>query len=286
MSEFSRSVTEDGEIIFAERISPEMLALKRKVLGDYKFSCLMMNNPRNTDVQDLNVDDVRYYRWVDDSHVVLLDKENQEVDVWRLDQLDITVTIDPAPAETVNSDRNAVVTCGITPRNQVIVLDVFAQRCSPYAVIEHLIALHLMFHPRVYGVEGVAYQKIFKYVLQREAERLGIYLRIQELKAPGNKKQHVRGIQPIMRLGKLYIDATQQLLLQEMSEFPLGKHDDTVDALGLQQQLWKGRLSPEHLERVEAEARKMASQIRGYGLKHDPGTSADILHLMRQENEL
>lgn len=263
LGQFARSVTEDGEIIFPELISPEMLATKRKVMGPYRFSCLMMNNPRNEDVQDLNIDLVRYFRWVRDGMAVeLLDDEGLVVDTWTLDQLDITVTVDPAPAEKVSSDRNAVVTCGITPRNQAIVLDVFAERCTPYRVIEHLFDIHRRFHPRVYGIEGVAYQKVLKYIVQREADRLGMYLRIEELRAPGKGKLHIRGVQPILALRRLYVDPAQHLLLQEMSEYPLGQHDDTADALGLQTQLWKGRMSPEHLERVELEAKRMGAKVR------------------------
>jgi len=273
----ARSVTEDGEIIFPELISPEMLAIKRKVMGEYKYSCLMMNNPRNEDIQDLNVQDIQWYRWSEDqTKVVLLNDEMEVIDVWRLDQLDITVTVDPAPAETVTSDRNAIVTCGISPRNQCIVLDVYARREKPYEVISYLIGLYLRFRPRVFGIEGVAYQKVLKYVLDREAQRLGIYLRIQELKAPGKHKQHVKGLQPIMKLKRLFCHPSQQLLLQEMSDFPLGEHDDTADALGLQPQLWKGRLSPEHLEKVEAEARRFANRIQGYSLKDDPGASREF----------
>lgn len=268
----ARSVTEDGKIIFPELITPEMLAIKRRVMGDYKFSCLMMNNPRNESVQDLNVKDLRYFRFTeDDQKVVLLDQDNEVVDVWGIDQLDVTISVDPAPAETTKSDRNAVVTCGITPRNQCVVLDVFADRCPPYTVIEHILRMWKKFNPRVCGIEGVAYQKVFKYVLAREAEREDTFVRVQELKAPGKRKQHVRGLQPIMKLGRLYGLPTQHLLIQEMTEFPLGQHDDTVDALALQQQMWRGRLSPEHLEKVEKESRNLVHRIQGYGIKNDPG---------------
>lgn len=269
---FARSIIEDGKPIFPERINAETIELKRTILGPYRFSCLQMNNPRNEEVQDLNVEDLQVGRLVEDT-VYLYNTAGEVIDKWRLDQLDITVTVDPAPAEKVNSDRNAVVTCGISPRNQAIVLDVFAERCTPYRVIEHLLWLHIRFHPRVYGIEGVAYQKVFKYVLAREAERIGIFLRIQELKAPGKHKQHVKGLQPLMTLKRLFICGAQAILRQELADYPLGEHDDTADALGLQPQLWKGRLSPEHLEKVEREARKLGQAIRGYGLKHDPGLS-------------
>ena len=280
----ARSAVEDGKIIFPHLLDPEILAIKRRAMGEYKFSCIMMNNPRNSEIQDLNIEDVRWFRWADDGEkVVLTNAEGAPIDVWRLDQLDITVTIDPAPAETTKSDRNAVITCGISPRNQVIVLDAWADRCTPYTVIEKLFQLHDRFHPRVYGVEGVAYQKVFKYIIQREAERSGRWLRVEELRAPGKHKVHVRGIQPVMRLHRLFCHPSQLMLTQEMADFPLGEHDDNVDALGLQQQLWRGRMSEEHLAKVEAEAANMARRITGYSIRNDPGPDPDILRALREE---
>lgn len=281
----ARSVVEDGQIIFPELIDEEILAIKRRIMGEYKYSCLMMNNPRNSDIQDLNTDNARYWQWLDAAHtkIGLLDLEGRIDQIWYIHQLDITVTVDPAPAETVNADRNAITTCGITPDNNVIVLDVFAKRCTPLEVIEYLFTLYQRYQFRAVGIEGVAYQKSLKYFVAQEQMRRETWFRVEELKAIGKKEFRVRGLQPILAMRRMYFNAAQHLLLQEMSEFPLGEHDDTVDSLSLHLQLWKGRLSPEHLERIETEARKLSNRIHGYGLRNDPGPSPEILRAMRLE---
>ncbi len=264
LTRFIRGAIEDGEPIWPERFSMETLALKRTIQGEYRFSCQQMNNPRNSELQDLNVDDIKFWRWhaTERDVIELLARDGQTVEeTWPLGRLDITTTVDPAPAEKASSDRNAVVTCGITPTARAIVLDAWGKRCTPLELIEKLFEVKTRFHPRVFGIEGVAYQKVLKYFVKAEGDRRGIYMRIEELKAPGKEKYHVRSIQPIMATGRLYVLPTQMLLRQEMSEFPLGEHDDVVDALGLQSQLWRGQMSPERWEKLQKEQDKMIAAV-------------------------
>lgn len=265
LSKFARSIMEDGESIFPERFPPEILAIKRGAMGEYRYSCLMMNNPHNIEVQDLNVDDLKYFRWIDDgSAVELLSSSGSPERRVSLNDLSITVTVDLAPAERVESDRNAVAVAGVTPWSEVVVLEAWGKRCTPLELIEELFRIQQRYHPRVYGIEDVAYQKAFKYFLQSEALRRGLYLRIEGLRAQGKKEIRIRGLQPIMAIGRLYIDPKQHMLRDEMADFPLGQYDDVVDALSMQTQLFRGRLSPEHMERLDKEASLLRddSQLR------------------------
>lgn len=277
VGQFVRSVVEDGEIIFPELISPEILALKRQALGEYRFSCTQMNNPRNADAQDLNVADLRWWKWLGDDAVELVDEQGKQLRVVRLDQMDITVTFDPAPAETITSDRNAIVTCGITPWDEVVVLDVFAKRCTPLEAMEHLFWLRQRFAPRAFGIEGVAYQKAFKYFLKAECDRRGVWMRVEELKAQGKKEVRIRGLQPVMATHRLYILPTQHQLRNEMSEFPLGEHDDALDALSMQLQLWRKQMSPERWQKLEQEAGKLTQvSISGHLYEHELRKQLDL----------
>jgi hypothetical protein len=179
-------------------------------------------------------------------------------ETWDLSRLDITTTVDLAPAEKSTSDRNAVVTVGVTPTARAIVLEAWGKRCTPLELIEKLFETKERFGPRVFGIEGVAYQKAFKYFLKAECDRRGIYMRIEELKALGQSaKVHVRGLQPVLATGRLYLLGNQMLLRQEMSEYPLGEHDDVIDALGMQLQLWRNQMSPERWEKLQEQQKKM-----------------------------
>ena len=263
MVKLIRGAIEDGEPIFPELLSLETLALKRQTLGEYKFSCLMMNSPRNAELQDLNIDDAKFWRWRDANEQVveLLDRNGEVEEAWPLSRLDITTTVDLAPAEKITSDRNAVVTCGLTPTARAVVLEAWGKRCTPLDLIQKLFEIKRRFGSRVFGIEAVAYQKAFKYFLRQEASRDGLYLRVEELKAIGKKEMRVRGLQPVMAVGRLYLPPIAHILRSEMADFPLGEHDDVVDALSMQLQLWRGQMSPERWEQLAKEEAKLIRRI-------------------------
>jgi phage terminase large subunit-like protein len=258
-----RAVIENDEPIWPERFTPEVIALKRRAYGDeYKFSCLMMNNPRNPELQDLNVEDFRFWSWVGEDRVALFDKNGNEVDRWYLSDLDITCTVDPAPAEKVNSDRNAVTTVGTSPKNQAIVLDAWGKRCTPLVLIQKLFQVNRRFRPRVYGIEDVNYQKALKHFLRQAAGEAGLYFNVVPVKPGGKDKVHIRGLQPIMATGRLYIHPTQNILRNEAADYPLGEHDDVLDSLALHQQLFRGQMSQERWAKYKESERKLLRSLK------------------------
>lgn len=240
----------DGTLLFPERFNDEVIAEKRRIMSPYKFSCMLMNAPRDENLQDLQMDSIRWWRWggADEKSVELMHND-EVVDAWPIEKLDVTVTVDLAAAEKVTSDRNAVSVCGVSPKGQAISLESFAERCKPDRVIDYLFYVQARYHPRVVGIEEVGYQATFKYSLQQRALDAGTWIRHERIRPAGRNKSHVRGLQPIMAVGRLYLHPTQHILLNELSDFPLGEHDDAADALAMQLQLWRGVLSVEHRER-------------------------------------
>lgn len=264
MALFIRGAIEEGEPIWPERFSLETLAQMRVDLREYMFSCLMMNNPRNADIQDFNVDDIRFWEWAgpDKDKIVLFAPDGSVVRVHELDDLDISVSIDPAAAEKIKDDRNAIVTVGTTKLGDAIALDVWAKRCSPLVVIEYLFWLRQRFHPRVYGIEDVAYQKVLKVFLRAEANRRGEYFNVVPLKPGGKNKQHIRGLQPVAATGHLYVHATHHLLRNELSDYPLGEYDDAADALALNMQMWRGVVSPKRWAKYQESEKQLLRRTR------------------------
>lgn len=270
MGQFVRAAVKDGLPIFPELISLETLAQIRKDMGEYMFSCLYMNNPRDVANQDFNVQDIRFWRWSsDEEHVVLYGKDGTIEREWHISKLDITTTVDLAVAEKITSDRNAIVTVGVSPLGEAIVLDAWAKRCTPLEVIEHLLSIRTRYAVRAFGIEGVVYQKAFKYFLKAECERRGVYMNIVELRAmpskrgTGNnsKETRIRGLQPVAATGRLYILPTMHDLRNELADFPLGEHDDVADALSMQLQLWRGFLSPARMAKYKASENALIHRI-------------------------
>ena len=271
MALFIRGAVEDGEPIWPERFSHETLAQMRADMGEYAFSALMMNNPRNADLQNFNVDDLRFWGpALGRSDRLMLHRPDGTTTEVLFEDLDIMVAVDPAASETLASDRNAVVVVGTTKIGDVVVLDTWAKRCSPLDVIEHLFEVKHVWHPRVFGIEGVAYQKVLKVFLKAEAARRGEYFNVVELKPGGRNKPHIKGLQPVAATGHLYIRPTDHLLRNELADWPLGKHDDTPDALAMSMQMWRGLASPNRwIKYKESETqllRRMRRQARHAGI--------------------
>lgn len=285
LARFVRAAIEDGEPIFPELISLETLAQARTNMGEYMFSCLYMNNPRVSDMQDFNVQDLMFWRWsADGESVVLYNTDGEASKLWHISQLDITVTVDLAVSEKITSDRNAVITVGASPDGEAIVLDCFAKRCSPLEVIEHLFWIHDKYHARAYGIESVAYQKAFKYFLRAEMEKRGVYMNIEDVKAlpskrgTGNntKELRIRGLQPILATRRLYVDPKMHILRNEMADFPLGEHDDALDALSMQLTMWRNIMSIERRTKYLASEEQFLASFTGYGdAVHDEDEDLD-----------
>jgi predicted phage terminase large subunit-like protein len=239
-------------------------------MGEYLFACQYLNNPRNPELQDFNVNDLRFWRWSsDESHVVLYNADGTIHEIVEASKLDVTVSVDLAPAERVTSDRNAVVVCGTTFTGDVIVLEAWARRCTPLVLLDKLLHLKERYHPRVYGIEDVTYQKAFKYFLRAEADRRGVYINVVPVKAVGKKEIRIRGLQPVAATGHLYIPPTAHELRNEFADFPLGKHDDLVDALSMQLQLWRGPVAGPRWKKLKDAEARLLRDIDGYGLRSD-----------------
>ncbi len=251
-----------GEPIFPELMSKETLELKRLALGEYRFSCLYLNNPRNEELQDLRVDDLRWWRWYDAGRTTIeLMYNDVSQGLHTLSSLDVTCTVDLAPAETATSDMNAVTVVGTTPTGQMVILDSWGKRCKPSELMEHIFTCYRRWHPRVFGIEAVAYQKAFKYFLKEECERRQIWLNVRDIKAIGRKEHRIRGLQPIMAAGRMYMHGGGTLLRNQMSEFPLGEHDDVVDSLSMHLQLMTNQLSPKTVANRNAQVQQAVARL-------------------------
>lgn len=272
---FIRGDTEDNVPIWPQRFPPDVLEQIRKSLGEYLYSCQYRNNPRNADVQDFNVQDLKFWRWSGDEEEIVLYDRNGEIErVVEFDDLDITTTVDPAYDEGLINlsrlDRNAVVTVGVAPgvgnaTSDAIVLDAWGKRCTPLDLIQHLLWTLQRFHPRAIGIQKAGYEMVLKYFLGALSEQEGLYAHVIPVKPGGKGKRHIRGLQPVAATGHLYISPSHHLLRNELADYPLGQHDDVADALALQPQLWRGVMSEARWEKYNESETRLLRAISNQG---------------------
>lgn len=232
--------TNDRTLYFPERLSQEVLDSKLATYGTYLFSCLYLSAPQSDKEKIFKPEIASYYRNLPD----------RKIDKWLI--------CDPSISEKENADEFPLICVGIDKlRNAFYIIDrVKVQRKQPaYAISEIIAAAQKNFNdtittqipgmspisslePFQIAIEGVAFQKIYKFELERELSRQGQGRRIVELKPGGrNKRARISALQPYYETGRLLLRAGNENepspdleLLMQMDKFPYDK-DDQIDCV-------------------------------------------------------
>lgn len=145
---------------------------------------------------------------------------------------------DPSLGRTDGSDFSAVVTLAEERKTGLLyVVEADLQRRPPDVLIAAILAKAADLRQRyqqgytLFGVETNQFQWLLKEQLRTESARTGIYLPICEVHAAGSKEGRIRTLQPYVRNGYLRFSPRHTLLLEQLRQFPLGRHDDGPDAL-------------------------------------------------------
>jgi predicted phage terminase large subunit-like protein len=220
-----------GVVTYPERFDEDVLAEYEATLGPYFFSTLMLNRP-------VGIGDMLFRAdWF---------PEYEELPPRQ--SFHVFTTIDPATDPELSTSRaddldySVVMTCGkdmVT--GDIYVIDYFRERCNPgdmaAAVFEHV----LTYRPIVVGYEDVAYQKSLDYWLKELMRQRGQFFVLEPIKrgTRKSKETHILGLQPIAAAGVLHVRPWMTALITEFLSFPRGAHDDLIDALSMQTQLWR-----------------------------------------------
>jgi len=230
-----------GEVTYPERFDQETLNDLERTLGIYFFNTLMLNNPVRSGDMVFKSEWIREYELIPPRQ-----------------SLEVYTTIDPATDPELSTGRpemldySVVMTCGkdlIT--GYIYVLDYFRARCSPgehaAAIFDHV----LRWRPIVVGYEDVAYQKSIDYWLKDLMRRNQQYFLLEPIKRGGKtrKEDFIMGLQPVFGSGAVHIRPYMRELVKELLSFPRGAHDDLIDAMAMQLQLWRRTKSKREVKR-------------------------------------
>ena len=238
-----------GEPVWKERFSEEVLRNLENSMGPYLFSCLYLNTPIRSDEMTFRPEWIRYY-----------DVEPPTLMTFTT----VDLAGDPMDSKGV-VDENVVITCGKDmSEGRVYVLDYDAGRYSPSKVIDLIFSHVRKWHPVAVGIESVAYQRsLIHWIRQRQVNE-NLYFSIQALtNVKQSKEIRIRGLQPLVQNGMLLFRRGMERVISQLLVFPLGRHDDIIDALSMQLQLW--RVAPsrrEEMKKLEAGIGTMEGAIR------------------------
>lgn len=154
--------------------------------------------------------------------------------------LNVFTMVDPAIGQKKTSDKTAIVTIAVDQFNNWHVINIIWDHFLPNQIIDAIFKNWEIHQPNKIGIELTAYQKSLQYALVDEMRRRNIFLPIVELKAEKSKEERIMGLVPRYANGTIYhLDQCpfKEDMEDQLMRFPVGKHDDIIDALAYGMQI-------------------------------------------------
>ena len=126
--------------------------------------------------------------------------------------------------------------CGVDPDDNLYVVDIWRSQAESHIWVEEFINLVALHKPLNWVEEqGQIIKSLGPFIDKRMRERR-VYCRREQMTSVADKPTRARSFQARAAMGKVYLPHNAPWvadLLGEMMNFPAGKHDDQIDALGL-----------------------------------------------------
>lgn len=241
------AILPNGDYFFPSRLGKQKLDELKRAQGTYIFNSQYMLNPLSSENAIFKPE---WFKWYLPSELPK--------------RLNIFITVDLAISQKETADYTVINVAGVDVDNQIWEIEYRRGRFTPNETADHIFELAEKYHPLKIGVETVAWQKAMIFFLKDEMRRRGKFLPLQELKADKDKQRRALGLQPWFENGAFLMPKHLENsdMHKELLEFPLGKHDDTVDAVTYLPQIMRkpGRAGNRTLE----PAYKPHNAITGY----------------------
>lgn len=266
---FSRMATDNGEPdgnpIFPERFSRERFA-RIKRINPGQWYAQYCNNPVASGARDFEANLVRTYWWNSKGEVEFRDAG--ETKSYALDDLYITIQVDPNSGSEKSPDTAAIVVTGVSPLDEVFVLNTYSGRPQVDGFMQEIYDRACRWHPRAIGIEKAG-QSTTLWQFEKYMKEQGRTFNVVPLHHENKEKEaRIRqALQPLVQMGRLFLAQNQTILRQSIANFPQIKLWDEIDALAYGPKLWRRGTSVESIDKARQNRHKLlaARGITGYG---------------------
>jgi len=207
-----------GEALHPERYDANALTRIERAVGPRVWDALYQQHPVAEDGTYFTKDMMHYYTGSPPARMHYY--AAWDFAIGKLDRNDYTVGI----------------TVGVDMEDNIWVVDCRRGRWDAFEIAEQVVDMHKEYDAHVTGIErGQLSMAIGPYLDKRISEEKAYSLALKDL-PPGkrDKESRARVIQGRMRQGKVFFPKNALWMTEmkeEMMKFPLGQHDDMVDAL-------------------------------------------------------
>lgn len=213
---------DEGSALWPERYDNDALSKIKTVIGPYDWSALYQGSPiLNADQEFKN----EWKKYATESEVALMNTRR-------------FLTVDTAMSKKAQADFTGFVDNRVN-RENFWHLKAWRAKIGPEELVNTLFTLHTKNNYEKIGIEKTTYTQGLKPYLDAEQRKRNIFLPIIELDHSGvNKEVRVRGLIPRYAAGSIYhVTGECSALEEEQATFPMGAHDDVIDAAAYQLQV-------------------------------------------------
>jgi predicted phage terminase large subunit-like protein len=228
-----------GQLLFPDRLTPEVLEEKRRDMLDYNYVGQYLQEPVPLGGGEFVDTWVNYY---DESGI-------------KAREMNVYILCDAAGGEELQkkkkkkSDYTSFIVVGLHNDNNYYLLDIVRDRLNPTERVDKLFELHRTWNgltgkPPKVGYEKYGLMSDTHYIREKQ-KQTGYRFAMVELGGKMQKEERIRRMIPDLQNGrwwfppsKLYtdydgrtIDLVQEIIKSEMGTFPRARYDDMLDAL-------------------------------------------------------
>ena len=218
------AMLEGTQVLWEEKLSYYDLMVMRVSEGEASFNSEEQNEP-------INQDDCLFMEgWFDYYNEAEVNFGDPAFDFFGF--------IDPSLGKTKRSDFSAIVTLAKHKGSgYMYVVDADIERRHPDRIIADVLAKERWLRAsfghgyRKLGAETNQFQWFLKEELAKASAKAGLYLPIEEVQQTSDKVMRVQTLQPDVKNKYIKFNRRHKRLLEQLTQFPMGAHDDGPDAL-------------------------------------------------------
>ena len=218
------AMLEGTQVLWEEKLSYYDLMVMRVSEGEASFNSEEQNEPINPD------DCLFMEEWFDYYNEAEVNFGDPAFDFFGF--------IDPSLGKTKRSDFSAIVTLAKHKGSgYMYVVDADIERRHPDRIIADVLAKERWLRAsfghgyRKLGAETNQFQWFLKEELAKASAKAGLYLPIEEVQQTSDKVMRSQTLQPDVKNKYIKFNRRHKRLLEQLTQFPMGAHDDGPDAL-------------------------------------------------------
>ena len=144
----------------------------------------------------------------------------------------ISAACDPSMGKGRSGDYSAIIVVVKDKRddvNYVIAADI--ARRTPDQTIEKIIEFCRIYPIARFAFEKNQFQQVMLDNLTKRARIAGVRFNSRPINSKTNKRARIESLETLVTQGQIVFSRRHKILLEQLRQFPLGKHDDGPDAL-------------------------------------------------------